>query len=119
MTEYLFIGGPFDGEWHHADLRAPVAYEPERQWDITAEWAPVEPRYYRPRPLHVPGWRISLPVFVADPGVELEPGRLLPGWLVGHHGERSQICEDCHRRCWRIGGALDQCKRPAMHGRRR
>ena len=93
MRRYLFIGGPWDGQWHGTDGQ--TAYRVPVRPDLTAatflDSDPYEPAaplrdvlYYRQRAL-VPGWRfpLTLTFYTTEPLRSIPSGTVLPGSIQG------------------------------------
>lgn len=79
--EYLFVRGPFHGEWRSVDtLGGVVLYEEGHR--PFSEMETLKRGTYVMRRLRHPSWRITLQVFLHE-GDQLRPGDVMPGWVVG------------------------------------
>lgn len=101
--KYLFIGGPWDQQWHHIpDGRHPwrVPEMPDLSRSSYVDDAEGlgfwEPRIhlYAPRRAMVPGWLIPLTFFVHESirlGQPIPRGTVLPGWVEGRGPDASFV----------------------------
>lgn len=92
MRRYLFIGGPWDGQWHAIPderdttvYRVPVMPDLSRATLLDVKEAPRrDALYYRQRAM-VPGWRFPLTFYTTEPLRSIPTGTALPGAVQGMH----------------------------------
>lgn len=81
MRRYLFIGGPADGRWFHANGLGPWLVPGRERRDRFG--APVGRTLYFRRTVQVPGWLVPLDVYVLDGMTEIPRETVLPGFAYG------------------------------------
>jgi len=78
--EYLFVRGPFHGEWRTVDVLGGVLLYEESRPPLSESDPPTGA--YVMRRLRHPSWKITFQVFMHE-GDQLQPGDVMPGWVVG------------------------------------
>lgn len=115
MSRYLFIGGPWDGEWHtigggHSHYNVPcirdftiIPYSKYDDWEVF----PTLPNIvtYSRLYVHAPGWRVWLTMYSCLPyGIRIPTGTILPGSVQGEYldlheteGPNAEIARRIHQ----------------------
>lgn len=105
QIRFLFLGGPWDKEWHtigsgHYAYNVPIirrfvvkAYSKDDAHDVF----PEIPRYstYHPIKIYFKGWKIHLTVYTSYPyPFQIPNGTVLPGLVQGSRPERIDLDSD-------------------------
>jgi hypothetical protein len=103
MRELFVVHGPYKGKWMKVDpvwgaIQYMFPLNP-RTW--TLEISELEERDDEIGTLYVrcyysPSWKITLEILAEYR--DLEPGTVMPGWIVGQELESSPLCQVC-RKC--------------------